>query len=270
VKGVIIDRRVNIGQTVVSSLNAPSLFLIAKDLNRMQVWVSVNEADIGSIHPGQPVTFLVDAYSGETFHGEVNKVRLNATMTQNVVTYTVEVTTDNSSGRLLPYLTSTVQFEVNRRNDVMMVPNTALRWMPRPEQVAPEAREAAKAVMERASAGAPGERGAGDRPRRSSTRSTTRPGTRRSAGSESRRGTVWVAEGDFVKPVDVTTGITDGRATEVQGAELVEGAQVVVGEQSSETASAPAGGANPFIPQFRSTRSGTPGGTQQPQTQRRP
>ena len=91
VKGVIIDRRVNIGQTVVASLNAPSLFLIAKDLTRMQVWVAVNEADIGKIHPGQPVTFTVDAFPGETFQGEVGKVRLNASMTQNVVTYTVEI-----------------------------------------------------------------------------------------------------------------------------------------------------------------------------------
>src|SRR6185436_16546820 len=94
VKGVIIDRRVNIGQTVVSSLNAPSLFLIAKDLTRIQVWVSVNEADIGHIHAGQPVTFTVDAFPGETFYGQVGKVRLNAVMTQNVVTFTVEVTTD--------------------------------------------------------------------------------------------------------------------------------------------------------------------------------
>ena len=73
VKGVIVDRRVNIGQTVVSSLNAPSLFLIAKDLTRMQVWVSVNEADIGNIHPGQPVSFTVDAFPGQTFRGEVGK-----------------------------------------------------------------------------------------------------------------------------------------------------------------------------------------------------
>ncbi|MCX5892421.1 MAG: efflux RND transporter periplasmic adaptor subunit, partial [Deltaproteobacteria bacterium] len=96
VKGVIIDRRVNIGQTVVSSLNAPSLFLLAKDLNRLQVWVSVNEADIGRIKPGQPVAFTVDAQPGVVFPGKVGKIRLNATMTQNVVTYTVEVDTDNS------------------------------------------------------------------------------------------------------------------------------------------------------------------------------
>ena len=115
VKGVIIDRRVNIGQTVVSSLNAPSLFLIAKDLKRLQVWASVNEADIGNIRPGQPVTFTVDAYPGETFEGEVGKVRLNATMTQNVVTYTVEVNTDNNDGKLIPYLTANLKFMVAER-----------------------------------------------------------------------------------------------------------------------------------------------------------
>ena len=133
VKGVVIDRRVNIGQTVVASLNAPSLFLIAKDLTRMQVWVAVNEADIGKIRPGLPVRFTVDAFSGETFRGEVGKVRLNASMTQNVVTYTVEVVTDNSGGRLLPYLTANVQFELERRPNVLRVPGTALRWTPQPD-----------------------------------------------------------------------------------------------------------------------------------------
>lgn len=95
VKGVIIDRRVNIGQTVVASLNAPSLFLIAKDLTRMQIWAAVNEADVGRIVPGAPVTFTCDTFPGREFKGTVGKIRLNATMTQNVVMYTVEVNTDN-------------------------------------------------------------------------------------------------------------------------------------------------------------------------------
>ncbi len=141
VKGVIVDRRVNVGQTVVASLNAPSLFLIAKDLKRMQVWASVNEADVGNIRRGQPVRFTVDAYPGEVFTGEVAQVRLNASMTNNVVTYTVVVSTDNSSGKLLPYLTANMQFEVSRRNNVLLVPNAALRWRPKPQQVAPDARE---------------------------------------------------------------------------------------------------------------------------------
>ena len=131
VKGVIVDRRVNIGQTVVASLSAPSLFLIAKDLTRIQVWVSVNEADIGLIHAGQPATFTVDAFPGQVFTGEVGKVRLNATMTQNVVTYTVEVDTDNADGKLLPYLTANVKFVVGESKNVLLVPNAALRWSPK-------------------------------------------------------------------------------------------------------------------------------------------
>jgi len=114
VKGVIVDRRVNVGQTVVASLNAPSLFLIAKDLKRMEVWASVNEADIGTIHRGQIVRFTVDAFPDEVFRGTVDKIRLNAAMTQNVVTYTVEITTDNSSGKLLPYLTASAQCQGSR------------------------------------------------------------------------------------------------------------------------------------------------------------
>lgn len=137
VKGVVIDRRVNMGQTVVSSLNAPSLFLIAKDLTRMQVWASVNEADIGAIHIGQPATFTVDAFPGRTFKGTVGKIRLNATMTQNVVTYTVEVETDNTDGKLLPYLTANVLFETQREQDVLQVPTTALRWSPHARSTEP-------------------------------------------------------------------------------------------------------------------------------------
>lgn len=104
VEGVIIDRRVNIGQTVVASLNAPSLFLIAKDLSKIQVWASVNEADIGRIdsRPNMPVRFQVDAYPNETFRGTVLQVRYSASMTQNVVTYPVIIATDNKDLRLKP------------------------------------------------------------------------------------------------------------------------------------------------------------------------
>src|SRR5437870_128517 len=122
VKGVIVDRRVNTGQTVVSSLNAPSLFLIARDLKRLQVWTSVNEADIGQIRKGQAVNFTVDAHPGKVFRGEVNKVRLNAAFTQGVVTYTVEVNTDNSDGKLLPYQTAEMQFVVARKQVALLVP----------------------------------------------------------------------------------------------------------------------------------------------------
>jgi HlyD family secretion protein len=128
--GTVIDRRVNIGQTVTSNMSVASLFLIARDLKQMQVWVAVNEADIGQIHVGQPVTFTVDAFAGEVFKGTVGKIRLNAQMTQNVVTYTVEVNTSNPNYRLMPYLTANVLFEAARRTEVLMVPNAALRWAP--------------------------------------------------------------------------------------------------------------------------------------------
>jgi HlyD family secretion protein len=207
VKGVVVDRRVNIGQTVVSSLTAPSLFLLAKDITRLQVWASVNEADIGQIHRGQAVTFTVDAHPGETFNGTVSQIRLNATMTQNVVTYTVVVDTDNSSGNLLPYLTANLQFQVSKSENALLVPNTALRWTPtRPEQVAPDVRDAyIKSQRRKEKEGASGKEG---RERR----------------------TVWVQDGDFVRPIKVKTGHSDTLMTEIIGGELQDDAQVIVGE----------------------------------------
>jgi HlyD family secretion protein len=238
VKGVIIDRRVNIGQTVVASLNAPSLFLLAKDLTRMQVWVSVNEADIGRIQPGQAVTFTVDAYPGEVFKGEVGKVRLNATMTQNVVTYTVEIVTDNSNGKLLPYLTANVTFIVGERKNVLLVPNAALRWTPKLSQVVAEFRESPKKAQ---GPEAP-------------------PQVKRAAkaGKEEKgSGLVWVPEGALVRPVQVTLGLSDGSLMEVESAELKEGTPLVVGEMESQQAGKPAPGASPFTPQLL-RRSATP------------
>jgi len=233
VRGIIIDRRVNIGQTVVASLNAPSLFLIAKDLKRMQVWVSVDEADSGSIYPGQAVTFTVDAYPGQVFQGEVGKVRLNATMTQNVVTYTVEVITDNSSGKLLPYLTANVKFVVSHLNNVLLVPNAALRWIPQPGQVAPD------------SGSRPGTMPAGAAPAAIPAQSSQ---------GESVRGIVWVPSGTFVQPIRVRIGLSDGSITEIQTEELKEGNPVVVGEERKEATNreAPSSSspASPFTPQL--------------------
>src|SRR5947209_1639745 len=146
VKGVIVDRRVNVGQTVVASLNAPSLFLIAKDLSRMQIWASVNETDVGQIRPGQKVNFTAAAFPKESFPGRVQQIRLNASMTQNVVIYTVEVTTDNPNGQLLPYLTANVRFVTGSRHSVFVVPNAALRWQPPSNQIAPQFRPAPEAT----------------------------------------------------------------------------------------------------------------------------
>jgi HlyD family secretion protein len=244
VEGVIIDRRVNIGQTVVASLNAPSLFLLAKDLKRMQVWVAVNEADIGKIHPGQPVTFTVDAFPGEVFHGQVGKVRLNASMTQNVVTYTVEVITDNSSGRLLPYLSANVKFELNRHDNVLRVPSAALRWTPAPDLVAPEYRNAEGGS---AAAAAPAQ---GGRP------ASSRPAA--ASGNGATQGTLWVPEGGFVRPVHVQVGLSSSTDTEVQGKDLTEGLEVVTGIQTQVAAQTDT--TNPFAPRMRRGGTSAPGG----------
>ena len=108
----------------------------------MQVLASVNESDIGRIRTNMPVRFKVNTYPGEVFRGTVSQIRLDAVTTGDVVTYTVVVSTDNSDERLLPSLTASLQFEVNQRAGVLLVPNAALRWRPRPEQVPPELRDA--------------------------------------------------------------------------------------------------------------------------------
>lgn len=132
VDGIIIDRRVNIGQTVTASMSTPSLFLVAKDLRKIEIWVPVNEADIGAIKVGQRVRFTVDAFPEHDFEGKVARIRLNASMSSNVVTYTVEVATENPDSILLPYLTANVNFILAESpEDSLLVPAAALRWRPK-------------------------------------------------------------------------------------------------------------------------------------------
>jgi HlyD family secretion protein len=224
VQGFIIDRRVNIGQTVVASLNAPSLFLIAKDLMRMQVWASVNEADIGSISVGMPARFTVDAYHGRSFAGIVSQIRMNATMTQNVVTYTVVVSADNADGKLLPYLTANVQFDVGKRQRLLLVPSTALRWKPQSSQIDPSM------DLKRPASAEPGD--------------------------SQEHGTLWtVAENNLVRPVDVVVGANDATMTEVSGAGVKEGLQIVFGdsgqqEDAGEDSAEKDKASNPFLPKL--------------------
>ena len=220
VNGIIIDRRVDIGQTVVASLNAPSLFLIAKDLKRVQVWVAVNEADIGQIFQGQSASFTVDAFPNETFKASVEKIRLNATMTQNVVTYTVELTTENSSGKLLPYLTANVKFEVGKKENVLRVPNAALRWTPKAEQI-------------------------------------QKAGTSELANNEAQaspnqaQAYLWspTKEG-LLQPIKAKAEATDGYFTQVEGEEIREGLSVVIGEKSGQDDTTEKTN-NPFAPSMR-------------------
>ena len=165
-------------------MSTSSLFLIAKDLKRIQVWASVNEADIGNIHPGQPVTFTVDAFGDKLFHGVVGKIRLNATMSQNVVTYTVEVNCDNFDGKLLPYLTTNLQFETGGRQMCCSCQTRRCAGLRSQDKCTARARSAGRGF------------GTGGGP----------SGT----GAPESHGTLWVARGNFVRPVHVGVGLSDG------------------------------------------------------------
>jgi HlyD family secretion protein len=247
VKGTIIDRRVNIGETVVSSLSSPSLFLIAKDLTKLEIWAAVNEADVGGIYEGQPVKFTVDAFPNQTFDGIVNRVRLNATMTSNVVTYTVEVNTDNSKGKLLPYLTANAWFETGRKEKTLLVPNSALRWMPTPAQRGPFARRAGGGKGQEADASSADPQAQTMKEGGGAEQQAKASGLRRT------RGRVWVADGSYVRPISVKTGMTDGLNTEVSGDGIEEGLEVITGDivpGGTEQAAAPTASTNPFTPQL--------------------
>jgi len=247
VKGVIIDRRVEIGQTVVSSLSAPSLFLLAKDLTKMLVLVQTNEADIGHVHPGDTVKFTVDAFPGTPFSGEVRKVRLNATQTQNVVTYTSEILTDNRSMKLLPYLTANVTFVIDHKEQVLAVPNAALRWSPRGH---------GKPGRETAGGGDGERKAGGETERKPGGEGDHKPGAdgERKPGHEKKAGmsTLWILGPEGIRPERVRVGITDGTLTEVEAEGVHEGDQVVVDEATPGTPGTTA--SNPFAPKLQGGR----------------
>lgn len=131
ISGVVIARDIDIGQTVAANFQTPILFQIAQDLSQMQVNISVAEADIGQLHIGQQINFTVDAFLDSTFSGTVKQVRLNPTIQENVVTYNVIAMVSNDDGALLPGMTANIQFVVRQRNNVLRVPNAALRYQPK-------------------------------------------------------------------------------------------------------------------------------------------
>ncbi len=141
VDGTIVVRQVNVGQTVVSSMSASTLFLVARDLSKMQIWASVNEADIAKVYPGQAVQYTVDALPNENFRGVVNKIRPNATMSSNVVTYIVEIDIENPERKLLPYMSANANFIIKEVKNALLVPDAAFDFMPPVEMVSPEFRD---------------------------------------------------------------------------------------------------------------------------------
>ncbi len=205
VSGVVVDRTVDVGQTVAASFQTPTLFRIAQDLRKMQIDSNFAEADIGNIKVGQPVMFSVDAFPDRTFSASVRQVRLNATVQQNVVTYDVVVAVENPEEILRPGMTAYVNVVVAQRKDVLLVPNAALRFRP---EAGPEAAA----------------------PRR-------RPQEPRGDGT---RATVYVLADSRLAARSIRIGITDGRFTEVVSGELKDAEPVVIGAAAAEGAGGPA------------------------------
>jgi len=223
IDGVVVERNVQQGQTVAASLSAPQLFLIANDLSQMEILAQVSESDIAQIKQGQTAEFTVQALTGQTFEGTVRQVRLQSTTQDNVVNYTVVVATDNSRGKLLPGMTARVNFLTKSAEDVLTVPNAALRFRPTGASAA--------ATPAKTTTNANGAAQSGQRQR----------------GNGSRRGgTLYTLDANGkLQPVQVQTGITDGTTTEVRGNAIKEGMKVVAGTISS-TQSAQTTSASPF------------------------
>lgn len=218
--GVVISRAVNRGQTVAASLSAPVIFTIAQDLRKMEVHTNVAESDIGRLKPKMRVTFTVDAYPGDPFRGLIRDIRNAPQIVQNVVTYDAVIDVDNPDLKLKPGMTATVSVVTERRNDVLAVPNSALRF--RPEGVPPPG--AAQGQSARQGQGGAGN-GEGNR-RRERNRDGDDEGVR--APRVVKR-TVYVLVNGEPVPREVITGLTDGRLTEITGGDLKEGEPVITG-----------------------------------------
>ena len=214
IDGIVISRNVDVGQTVAASMSAPTLFVIAQDLTRMQVSASVDESDIGRIRAGQSVVFQVDAYTGETFSGTVTQVRLAAVVEQNVVSYVTVIDVPNPELKLKPGMTANVTIEIEKAADAIRVPSAALRFSPTPELLASLGQKAPE-----------------DRGRR-----------------EGRA--VWIMADGRLEPVPVRAGVSDGANTAIVEGSLSEGVEVATGVAAAQTASAAPAGGSPLLPRF--------------------
>lgn len=215
IDGVVLNRNVSVGQTVAASFSTPTLFSIAKDITNMQVQAKVDEADIGEIKAGERVTFTVDAYVNQVFEGAVSEIRLQPTTSSNVVTYTTIINTSNQDMKLKPGMTATVTIYTQEANDVLLIPNAALKFTPDPTQViAPYTlKEAPVAALNDGEA------------------------------------IIWVLEDLQIIPKIVQIGTSNNTSTEIKSG-LNENDQVITTLAKSKTATAAsdASGASPFMP----------------------
>jgi HlyD family secretion protein len=224
INGVVISRNVDVGQTVAASLQAPTLFVIAEDLRKMQVDASVSEADVGKLQPGMDSMFTVDAFPGEKFHGTIRQIRNAAQTLQNVVTYDAVIDVLNPALKLRPGMTASVTFVYAERNDVLRVPNAALRFRPAPDVMARMRGEKEGAATK---PGGP----------------TGQPRLQRGAKDDPTQRTVWVSHGQTAEAVVLHTGVSDGTLTEVLEGKVAAGDKLVT--DVPEKPGAPASGAAP-------------------------
>ena len=234
IDGTVIQRNVEEGQTVAASLSAPTLFVIAEDLSHMEILGLVDESDIGQIRQGQEVRFTVQAYPDEIFSGTVRQIRLQPQTIQNVVNYTVVIDAENRRGLLLPGMTATADFVVQKVEDVLLVPNAALRFQPSEEALA-EYRETQQKRMEALPDSARQRMQAefADRRARSGA------GQEAAGKAPANMGRLWYLDGsNHLAMARVRTGATDGQLTEiVMGRDIQEGMRVISGTTSGGSAS---------------------------------
>jgi HlyD family secretion protein len=264
IDGTVIARSVDVGQTVAASLQAPTLFTIAQDLTKMQVYASTDESDVGMIHTGQVVTFKVDAFPKDSFTGTVSQVRLNATTVQNVVTYNTIIDFDNPQMKLFPGMTAYITIPVADASNAMRVPNGALRF--KPDMTADQVRALYKQyglisgpqgeTQTAAASGSPQSTGAAGKQRRARAEGTQGGGGSAEGGQPQHTpradvAVVWKLRPDkTLQPVRIRTGITDHTVTEVVQVlkgELNEGDELVTGglAASSGATRAPGLGGGP-------------------------
>ncbi len=222
VDGIVIERKVDPGQTVAASFQTPELFIVAPDMEKhMHVFASVDEADIGLIRAaqeqGKSVKFTVDAYPGDLFEGKIYQIRKSSTTTQNVVTYPVVIETPNPKLKLFPGMTANISFEIETKANVLRLPAAALRFIPTPAQVRPEDRHFVDDSSSDASKMTP-----------------IKSASEKADQSRNRQHrTVWVQDGELLRAVPITLGLIENQYAELLDGELKEGQAVVIGIETA-------------------------------------
>lgn len=226
IDGVVLTRSAEPGNAVAASLQAVTLLTLAQDLRQMKLQVKVDEADVGLVQAGQRASFSVSTWPARRFPAEIARVAYGSTTTDNVVTYATDLKVDNADLSLRPGMTATATIAATERRGVLTVPNTALRFTPTTGTAAPAATESA-GLLSKLMPRPPG----GNTPKRSGGTKTAEGGQRQ----------IWILKDGRPQPLTVTTGLSDGRRTEVSGEGLTEGAPVITGQASAAAGSAPGG-----------------------------